>query len=133
MKQEKFNISIERNLLRCNLKGKKSSAVYPKAFGDKTKNDFITTNKEDYILKLKTPYSFQISETYNKLEEITNVIYVELYNLKEMIWPSSYYEDLDLSFKINIAIDKEYYGDDCDKENWMKLLAELEKSIENGN
>ena len=29
--------------------------------------------------------------------------------------------------------DKEYYGDDCDKENWRKLLAELEKSIENGN
>ena len=29
--------------------------------------------------------------------------------------------------------EKEYYGDDCDKENWMKLLAELEKSIENGN
>lgn len=29
--------------------------------------------------------------------------------------------------------EKEYYGDDCDEENWMKLLSELEKSVENGN
>lgn len=28
---------------------------------------------------------------------------------------------------------QEDYGDDCDEENWMKLLAELEKSVENGN
>lgn len=109
MKQEKFNINIERKLLRCNLKGNKTNASYPKAFGDKTKNDFITTDKEDYVLKIKTPYSFQISETYNKFEEITNVIYVELYNLKEIVWPSSYYEDLDLSLKLNLSIDKEYY------------------------
>ena len=29
--------------------------------------------------------------------------------------------------------EKEYYGDDCDKENWMKLLAKLEKNVENRN
>ncbi len=28
---------------------------------------------------------------------------------------------------------QEYYGDDCDEKNWMKLLKELENSIEKGN
>ena len=109
MKQEKFTISIERNLLRTNLKGKKTNAIFPKAFGDKNKNDFITTNKEEYVLKIKTPTSFNLSETYNKFEEITNVIYVELYNLKEIIWPSSNFEELNLNLKINFSIDKEFY------------------------
>lgn len=124
MKQEKFNISIERNALRCNLKGKKSTTVFPKAFGDKTKNNFITTNKEDYVLKIKTPVSSNISETYNKLEEITNVIYVELYNLKEIIWPSSYFEDLDLTLKINLEIDKEYY------EEMKSVDSDLPETLE---
>ena len=50
MKQEKFNIKIERNLLRANLKGKKANTIFPKVFGDKNKNDFITTDNEEYIL-----------------------------------------------------------------------------------
>lgn len=29
--------------------------------------------------------------------------------------------------------EQEDYGDDCDEENWMKLLTELEKSVENEN
>lgn len=109
MKQEKFNINIERNALRCNLKGKKVKTTFPKVFGDKTKNEFITANEDEYILKIKTPTGSNISEIYNKFEEITNVIYVELYNLKEIIWPISNYEDLDLNLKINFEIDKEFY------------------------
>lgn len=139
MKQEKFNISLERNLLRCNLKGNKTNSSYPKAFGDKTKNNFIGVDREDYILKIKTPYSFQISETYNKLEEITNVIYVELYNLKELIWPSSYYEELDLSLKLNMSIDEEYYEElkkvskvlpETLKEAYSKIKENFEKNLD---
>ena len=109
MKQEKFNIKIERNLLRANLKGKKANTIFPKVFGDKNKNDFITTDNEEYILKIKTPECTNISEAYNKFKEIINVVYVELYNLKEMIWPSSYFEELDLELKIYFSIDKEFY------------------------
>ena len=85
MKKEKFNIKIERNFLRLNSKGKITTAVYPKVFGNKEKNNFIGIDTEDYILKVKTPICQSISDAFNKLEEITNVVYVELYNLKEII------------------------------------------------
>lgn len=124
MKQEKFNISIERNVLRCDLNGKKSNKLFPKAFGDKTKNEFITNDNEDYLLKIKTPISSNLSETYNKFEEIINVVYVELHNLKEVIWPSSYFINLDLSLKINFRLDKEFY------EEIKQIDFSLPKTIE---
>ena len=40
MKQEKFNITLIRDALRCKKDGKISKASYPKAFGDKEKNNF---------------------------------------------------------------------------------------------
>jgi len=109
MKKEKFNIKIERNLLRLNCKGKITTAVYPKVFGNKEKNNFIGIDTEDYILKIKTPICQSISDAFNKLEEITNVVYVELYNLKEIIWSFSNFEDLELSNKISLTINKEFY------------------------
>ncbi len=109
MKREKFNIKIERNLLRLNSKGKITSAVYPKYFGNKEKNNFITTDTEDYMLRIKTPICQSISDVFNKLEEITNVVYVELYNLNEIVWPFSNFENIDLTHSISLSIDNEYY------------------------
>ena len=130
MKQEKFNINIERNALRCNFKGKQVKTNFPKVFGDKTKNEFITANEDEHILKIKTPMGANISETYNKFEEITNVVYVELYNLKEMLWPLSCFEDLeDLNLKINFELDKEYYEEI--KEIDSSLPENLEEAYQN--
>lgn len=126
MKKEKFNIKIERNLLRLNSKGKITTAVYPRAFGNKEKNNFITTDTEDYILKIKTPICQSISDAFNKLEEITNVVYVELYNLKEIIWPFSNFENIELTSKICLSIDKEYY------EEIRKVNNNLPEKIEDG-
>lgn len=126
MKQEKFNISLERKVLRCNSKCKITNSKYPKAFGNKEKNNFITIDKEDYILKLKTPIVSNINEVYNKLEEITNVVYVELYNLKEIVWPFSSFENIELTNKINISIDKEFY------EEIKKVNNNLPKKLEEG-
>lgn len=111
MKQEKINISLERTALRCNLKGNISNNAYPKAFGDKTKNNFITIDKEDSVLKIKTPTGCNISEIYNKFEEITNVVYVELYNLKEIIWPFSSFDNAETNAKIQFSFDKEFYDE----------------------
>ena len=112
MKQEKFNISIEREALRLNQKAKSKAFSYPKAFGNKEKNNFIKSTGEDAsILTLKTPVETTISEVYNKLEEITNVVYVELYNQKEIIWPFSNFEEINLSNKITLSIDKEFYNE----------------------
>lgn len=109
MKQEKFNISLERNLLRLNSKGNITNAAYPKTFGNKEKNNFIKIDTKDYILKLTSPIGTNINDVYNKLQEITNVVYVELYNLKEIIWPFSNFENIELTNKITLSIDKEYY------------------------
>lgn len=109
MSKEKFNIKIERNLLRLNNKGKITNLEYPKVFGNKEKNDFIKTDTKDYMLILKTPLCKNVQEAFSKLEEITNVVYVELYNLKEIVWPFSNFEDMDLTSKITLSIDKEYY------------------------
>lgn len=112
MKQEKFNISIERKVLRLNQKAKCKAFSYPKAFGNKEKNNFIKATGEDAsVLTLKTPVETNISEVYNKLEEITNVVYVELYNQKELIWPFSNFEEISLSNKITLSIDKEFYNE----------------------
>lgn len=124
MKREKFNIKIERNLLRLNSKGKITSAGYPKYFGNKEKNNFITTDTEDYMLKIKTPICQSISDVFNKLEEITNVVYVELYNLNEIVWPFSSFENMELTHKISLSIDKEYY------EEIRKVNSNLPEKIE---
>ena len=111
MKQEKFNISIRREVLRLNQKAEQKAFSYPKAFGNKEKNNLIKSAREESenILEIITPAETNILEVYNKLEEITNVVYVELYNLKELIWPFSSYENLSLSNNIELSIDKEFY------------------------
>ena len=111
MKQEKFNISIRREVLRLNQKAEQKAFSYPKAFGNKEKNNLIKSAREESenFLEIITPAETNILEVYNKLEEITNVVYVELYNLKELIWPFSSYENLSLSNNIELSIDKEFY------------------------
>ncbi len=111
MKQEKFNIIIEKEILRCNSEGKMQKVTYPKSFGNKEKNKFIKANQENNILILNTPICKSLIEAYDKLEEITNVVCVELYNSKELIWPFSSFEDIDLSSKISLCIDKQFYLD----------------------
>ena len=112
MKQEKFNISIRREVLRLNQKAEEKAFSYPKAFGNKEKNNLIKTAGEtDNVLEIITPAETNILEVYNKLEEITNVVYVELYNLKELIWPFSSYNELSLSNNLRLSIDKEFYDE----------------------
>ena len=111
MKQEKFNICIEREVLRLNQKAELKAFSYPKAFGNKEKNNLIKASSDNSILNIITPAGSNLLETYNKLEEITNVVYVELFNLKEIIWPFSIYNDINLSNKIKLSIDKDFYNE----------------------
>ena len=109
MNQNKYVISIKREALRCSFKGKKSLKSFPKAFGNKEKNIFISCNEDESILKLKVSAS-NYKNVYIKMQEITNVVVNELHSLKEMIYASSFYDDCMIAeAKINIKIDKEYY------------------------
>ena len=60
-----------------------------------------------------------------------NVVYVELYNIKELIWPFGY-ENLDLGLKIKVSIDREFYDEmQGINNNLPKSLEELHKIIKN--
>ena len=109
MKQEKFLISIERNALVCNKSGSPAKIAYPKAFGESKKNNFIKLGSNNHSLNIITPYEKSITDLYNKLSEITNVVILELYNKEKIIWPFSDYNTYDSKIKLNIKIDKEYY------------------------
>lgn len=130
MKQEKYNISIEREALRLNKKAKMVNLKYPKVFGDKEKNNFISTRENESILVLKTPVEKNVVDAYSKLEEITNVVYVACYNLNEIIWSFSNYENTELSNKITLSIDKEFYSEITKiNKNLPKTLEEAYKTL----
>lgn len=84
-----YNISIEREALRCNQDGKISNLNYPEVFGNKNTNPFITTGKVEEQFKIITPISQDVSESYIKLEELTDVILYELHDRNELLWAST--------------------------------------------
>ena len=111
MKQGKYIIGIERDAIRCSFSGRKSTKAFPKAFGNKEKNIFISTIDEDddSVLRLKVSSS-NYKDAYIKMQEVTNVVVNELLLLVEMIYASSFYNDEVLAKgKISLQIDKEFY------------------------
>ena len=87
MKQGKYIIGIERDAIRCSFSGRKSTKAFPKAFGNKEKNIFISTIDEDddSVLRLKVSSS-NYKDAYIKMQEVTNVVVNELHLLGEMIY-----------------------------------------------
>lgn len=139
MKQEKFNIQIKRDALRVRQDGKNTKLVYPKAFGDKEKNNFIKADQDEGMLKICTLESNSAQDVYNKLEEITNVVMLETYNNEELLWPASSKEEKNLNVELKLSIDKEYYEElkelekECIPENledaYSVIKENLSKSI----
>lgn len=124
-----YSISIEREALRCNKKAVKSTLEFSNIFGNK--NNFIKAEKKRSTFKIKTPICSDAMEAYNKLEEITNVALLELYNREELIWPCSQFncnnKRLKSNVKLNIMINKEYYT-----KKMIKTPEEINKKIEEG-
>lgn len=136
MKQGKYIIGIERDAIRCSFSGRKSTKAFPKAFGNKEKNIFISTIDEDddSVLRLKVSSS-NYKDAYIKMQEVTNVVVNELHLLDEMIYASSFYNDEMLAKgKISLQIDKEFYEElkeDYDlpeslEEAYLKIKENME-------
>lgn len=89
MKQEIYNIGVERESLRCTEEGDLSVLPHPQLFGDRMENDFITTDFGEAQMELRTPVCKSTKECYNKLEEITNLVLCELKSRNELLWPYS--------------------------------------------
>ena len=126
MKLEKYSVKIEREALRINSKNSKTQKGFPKAFGNPETNDFISSDEDDAILEISTPYEENLADAYNKFEEIMNVVIEELYKIQEYIWPvSSWKESEDeTTAKIAIDIDQEFY------EEMRKINPDLPDTLE---
>ena len=128
MKLSKYSIKIEREALRFTNKNKVTSSAFPKAFGNKEKNNFITADEDESVLVIKTPISESIDDGYGKLVEITNVVIEELFKINEYIWPVSFYrigeEEINLKGKVTLSLDQDFYNEL--REDIKELPEELE-------
>jgi len=140
MKIEKYNINIEREFVRTNSKNRLVNNAFPRVFGEKDKNSFITSDDENTKFKIKTPICNNIEDAYDKFEEITNVVIEELYKLDQNIWPLDIFETdeekIKLYTKINFSFDNEFYEDMILNDNSLpKTLDEayekIKQSLEN--
>ena len=137
MEVEKYKLNIEREFVRTNSKNEIIDDKFPEVFGDKKKNNFITSDDENKIFKIITPKENNIYDAYDKFEEITNVVIEELYKLNQNIWPFYTYktstEQIKLYTNLNFSLNKSY----CEEQNlnfknidelYSKIKASIEKN-----
>src|SRR5690554_1794794 len=81
------NYGIEREMLRLDLEGNLSQKPHPKAYGNKLKNSYITTDFAESQVEVITPASSSVEETYH----FTNILYdiIAMEDGEELLWPQS--------------------------------------------
>ena len=84
-----YNIKIKKESLRCDSNGNLSKLEHPVAFGDRLKNKLITFSDNDKKLLINTPICEDLHECYIKLQEITDIVILELFERNELLWNSS--------------------------------------------
>lgn len=139
MEVEKYKLNIEREFVRTNSKNELINDRFPEVFGDKKNNQFITSDDDDIKFKIITPKEYNIQDTYDKLEEITNVVIEELYKLEQNLWPFDTYKvsnkEEKLYTKINFSLTENFCKNkNIDFENindtYMKIKMSIEKNID---
>lgn len=133
MEISKYKLNIEREFVRTDSKNKLVKNTFPKVFGDKAKNCFITADDENKKFKIRTPFCYNVEDTYEKLEEITNVVIEELYKLNQNIWPFCTYKFKDdkikLYTKINFSLNKDLI-ENSTEEAYIKIKNWVESNFE---
>ena len=133
MEISKYKLNIEREFVRTDSKNKLVKNTFPKVFGDKAKNCFITANDENKKFKIRTPFCYNVEDTYEKLEEITNVVIEELYKLNQNIWPLNTYtsktDKIKLYTKINFSLNKDLI-ENSTEEAYIKIKNWVESNLE---
>lgn len=133
MEISKYKLNIEREFVRTDSKNELVKNTFPKVFGDKAKNCFITANDENKKFKIRTPFCYNVEDTYEKLEEITNVVIEELYKLNQNIWPLNTYtsktDKIKLYTKINFSLNKDLI-ENSTEEAYIKIKNWVESNLE---
>lgn len=133
MEISKYKLNIEREFVRTDSKNELVKNTFPKVFGDKAKNCFITADDENKKFKIRTPFCYNVEDTYEKLEEITNVVIEELYKLNQNIWPLNTYtsktDKIKLYIKINFSLNKDLI-ENSTEEAYIKIKNWVESNLE---
>lgn len=132
MNIEKYNISIERDILRISEDGKLSRKKFPKNIAEN--NQFIKKTKNNYLIKVSAIDSATALSAYEKITEITNVISEELYQENELIWPLDSYklnkENIKLYTKIDISFNANFLKEEKIKDTIYKNVKQNLENIE---
>jgi glutamate--cysteine ligase len=113
---------VEREGLRVTPEGKLSLTPHPEIFGDKLENPYITTDFSESQIELVTPVFHSVTEVYNFLEAMTDIVIGEIKERNELFWPYSMPCDIPVDSQIPIAV---YQGEEGRKarEYREKLMA----------
>ncbi|MBC3887706.1 bifunctional glutamate--cysteine ligase GshA/glutathione synthetase GshB [Acetobacterium paludosum] len=113
---------VEREGLRVTPQGKLALTPHPPVFGDKLKNPYITTDFSESQVELVTPVCYSVTETYDFLEALTDIVINEIDGDEELFWP--YSMPCDIPEDKNIPIST-YQGESGKKarEYREKLMA----------
>lgn len=84
---ETGNFGIERENLRVTSDGHLALTPFPKIFGDKATNPYITVDFSESQIELITPTFNSLDMTYNFLENLNDIVTTSLEN--EYLWPES--------------------------------------------
>lgn len=112
---------IEREGLRVKKDGTLSKEIHPTAFGDKSKNKYITTDFSESQIELITPVFNSIDKLYN----FTNILYdITVSEMQdEFLWPQSMPSKIENIKDIKVA----QYGNDEDGQKAQKYRENLLK------
>lgn len=100
---------VEREGLRVTPAGKLALTPHPEIFGDKLKNPYITTDFSESQIELVTPVFHSVTEVYDFLEAMTDIVIGEIGVQDELFWPYSMPCDIPDDSQIPIAV---YQGEE---------------------
>ena len=78
---------IEREMLRVDSQGRLSQRPHPRAFGNKLKNPYITTDFAESQVEVVTPATTRVEDVYHLTKVLYDIIAMEIKD--ELLWPQS--------------------------------------------
>lgn len=113
------HFGIEKENLRTDLTGNLALTDFPKVFGNKIDNPYITVDFSESQIEMITPAFDNIEKTYNFLKNLNDIVSTNLEN--EYLWPQSIPCIIPEEDKIPIA---RFQGEEGKKsEEYRKQLA----------
>lgn len=116
----KGKFGLEKENLRVNSDGQLAITPHPLVFGDKSKNQYITTDFSESQIEMITPPLPSIEEAYNFMYTLNDVVTNEIG--EEILWPQSLPPRLPCEDEIPIA---KYKDSSKEQEEYRENIAKI--------